>query len=403
MTGSGPEIVVRPGTGDLSIDGLDAAWSAARVSTSTPADAPLFINLDRVTFLHIEAMMMLLALLVDRTRRRFSTRLELPRKEGPLNALRAWDFARVTKESTGVDLDVFLTVGSRLRFQNREPIDSPFVSIIETPDGGVQMELPGSFFALKKVEMGQDAEVAAEVARLPYYDRHLVEILNDALKQDGRRIGSFLVREAIKNCVSHPQANVAYTTMQIRKNEVAIVVWDDGDSFSATFAQAHAKKAPLKSLAYGRAADVINTKFIDRDMTSKSKDIDHNSKTDDPHDDEEFIPFAFIMGTSSTPDIIYRRTDDERKDLEQYVPHDLIPYSGIGLHVIRKCVVDVFGGSIFYAAGGYRFDLRAKAKDEPGVYKGMLTLRRQGRSQVAGNLLVFRLPIPPKQTRKVTA
>ena len=83
--------------------------------------------------------------------------------------------------------------------------------------------------------------------------------------------------------------------------------------------------------------------------------------------------------------------DDPRRGL---LPPASLTHSGLGLHIIRKTVIDLFAGSIAYVSGSVRLSISSNNSMQ-GRYVANVTRRRVSDPILAGNLLVIRLRLPP--------
>lgn len=409
------------GSANLNISTLDSAWSSGRAKASVP---DLALDLSESRYFDVEGAMLLLSLIVARSKDNLATQIKLPTSKSVLDFLRSMGFAQAVEQATGgVGLDTFLETTSSEVFVNRAPVDSEMTPKARSAREGVQALLSPWYFPMLPIDMGLSPDAAASVAKSPWLSGHLTNLLGDILEKDGRRVGNYVVQEAVKNAVAHPFANYGFTAAQIRSRELVLSVWDDGVSFAESLGAAQQEGSSLRSPVFGTDRDSIGVRFIDYDGILRPRDMKFPGTH--PDSEEALLAFAWLLGATSTPSqlsVVPESTIDDLPPNVIDVPamfalpntstaekgeDGLLMYSGVGLALIRRCVIDLFGGTIQYASGGYRFQLRGDSEASSGGlpaqarrYKGTLTYRRENRAQVGGNLLVFRIPLKkPVATR----
>ena len=435
--------MVKPREGYLNISNLEEAWNAVFTS-ETPAGAPVLLDLSENTYLDQEVLLYLVAILTDRAPFHLETLIELPLRgrepveqappaddsdlepeisppdhatpasdepeaeEAPrdriVEFLHSWQLPRAVELATKRDFTDFLTETSRARLAAVTPQDSQYTKVMETRYNGRQSMLPETYFALTPIKLGAGPAAAAAIVTKDWLDAHIVSVLDRYLNGLGSRVGSYILHETIVNAARHPGATVAFTSAQVMykryehedaiPRELVLAVWDDGNSFADTLASGLGG-AGVRSPAYGAEEDEFTVQFADRDDEHESRPIHLVSGQETlPTGDPDLIVAAFMLGITAIPDD--RNRDEEAIAMLKALSEDLLPpglelFGGLGLHLVRRNVIDLFGGSIQYISGGYRLSLLGEG--QTGKYRGFLTKRELLGPQARGNLLVVRLPL----------
>jgi hypothetical protein len=364
-------------------------------------------------------------------------------RDRPVDFLYAWGLPRAVREVTGRNFEEYLTPRSRERFLAVDPNDIAYIKVMETPYDGRQSMLPETFFALTPIELKEGAAGAASIVTARWLDAHIVSVLDLYFKNLGSRIASYILHEGVLNAARHPGAKRAYTSAQVMykwypKNDVrggsidedlgvragvttqnpdarrnygkgvaiegvdsvgiprqlVVSIWDDGHSFVATLGSALEKFGGVVSRAWGAEEDEFDVFYVDRD-TGLNRRIDLVSKGEIAvSSPEERIVSAFMLGITSTPN--EGNSDRDRVERLRHHEPSILPqgvagHAGLGLHLIRRNVIDLLGGSIQYVSGGYRLFLHGAG--EFGSYKGFLSKRDALGPRAEGNLLVVRIPL----------
>jgi hypothetical protein len=182
--------------------------------------------------------------------------------------------------------------------------------------------------------------------------------------------------------------------------ELVISIWDDGQSFADTLLSAYERHGTVASPAFGLVEDVFEFDVIDRQDGSNNMSvvIESSSPIDQNAGYAETMLSAFFLGTSSTPSRIPVSTEQYAGVSDAWIPAAGRAYPGLGLHIIRKTVVDQFGGSLFYASGRYRLTIQPSDTGGGNRYVASMSCLRETDAQLAGNLLIIRIALPAKPT-----
>lgn len=446
-------ITVKPDPGYLDISKLEAAWNA-EFTNETPEDAPVLLDFSETTYIDQECLLYIVAVLSERAPWKFETLIELPLRgsepeepESPvvesgfepeddlpeqLNTeqptspaqnherdriaefLHAWQLPRAVKLATGRDISHFLTPASLKRVQAVTSENNSLVKVIDTPYNGREAMLPETYFAITPIRLDKGADEAATLITKEWIEAHIVSVLDLYLKDLGSRVGTYILHEAIVNAARHPEAKVAFTSAQVMykrydekeriPRELVVTIWDNGASFADTLGSGLGR-AGVRNAAFWKETDEFSVQFADRDDDRQSRRIELKSGQDAlPVEDPDLIVAAFMLGVTSLPE---RRNRDEeslaklRQLSGNVLPDGVETYGGLGLHLVRRNVIDLFGGSLQYISGGYRLFLRGDGA--VGKYRGFMTKREMLGPQARGNLLVARLPLVERPLLKVEA
>ena len=357
----------------------------------------------------------------------------------PVEFLLAWGLDRAVKTATGKDLEEFLTSDSRRRLEQVDRQDLYYMRVIDTPFEGKQSMLPETYFSLTPIAIKDGASKAASIVTKRFLEAHIVSVLDLYLKDLGSRVASYILHEGVLNAARHPSAKLAYSSAQVMykwfekeklrpgsfdrqlkvhadfatvlgtdrerallnspdwvgiPRQLVMSIWDNGKSFAETLAAALKTPDGIRSGAYGREADEFKVLYFDRDKGVGRDIYVVSDQVIDPLDEAEMIVWAFMQGITENP--LHPNLDKEKiEEIAELDPSiiskDVSAFSGLGLHLIRRNVIDLFGGSIQYISGGYRLTLVSDGAR--GKYKGFLTKRELLGPSAEGNLLVVRLPL----------
>ncbi len=399
--------VVQPGVGSGYVDiaRLDSAWNEV-IETRAQVQAEVLLDLSRATYVDQEVLLYLVALIDQRKRQRQPTSLALPSQDATVDFLRAWQLPEAIRAVTNRAFESFLDEHDRKIFSALQRVPSRYLQVVNVPGGGRETLLPASFFAITPVRLGDSAQAAASLVRDAWLDEHVKGVLENHLGTYADRIGPNVLHEAVLNAASHPGAEFAYTSSQLdshaspdgtkTRRELVLVIWDDGDSFVQTLLRAWRELGTVRSAAYGTVVDNFALSISDR-RTGELRHLRLSSGDElSAASPEELMLSAFFLGVTCQPQ--ESRTEDEAEESYSRIPEDWLPTpvrtaTGLGLHIMRKTVIDLFGGSIYYASGPFR--MRVAAGDAES-YQARLTRLRDTDPQLKGNLLVARLNLVAK-------
>jgi hypothetical protein len=143
----------------------------------------------------------------------------------------------------------------------------------------------------------------------------------------------------------------------------------------------------------------MNDHFLGKFTDAKGNEhpIDFHSNDEPAFSGEPYLIIAALfLGVTSMPrDPAYDDEDVHRQVEPEHLPPPAVGYGGIGLHLVRKTVVDGFGGSLHYATGSYR--LTVKRTGGAGPYETTLNELPPEEPRVKGNLLWVRVPVDPSE------
>jgi hypothetical protein len=380
---------------------FDEAWSRIGVSDSSAVE----IDLRDVGYMEHETLLFLVSVLSERVRLAHPTFVDLPNDARVLDYLRAWSFPDAVARATGRPFESFLTADSRIRYESVSGSPPRYVAMLAAPGGGREQLLPRSSFALTPISLAENPTDAATVVTSRWLDRHIVSVLDRYLGGFGKRIGTQVIREAVLNAANHPQATVAFTSAQVVKrpdrrklgvgnqDELEIAIWDDGKTYAETLASALQSERTVRSPAFGIVREKFDITVANQGVTSKIIKLtsDDRSTVANP---EHLMVSSFMLGVTSVPRP--RPDGGDRGDSYADLGEDILPtaarvHGGLGLYLIRKTVIDQFGGTIRYVSGNFR--LRMSLDDAPNHYTGVIQRLGSRACPFRGNLLIVSLPL----------
>ena len=396
--------------GHIDIMRLDGAWNGAADERKGQPSSVL-LDLSGASYLDQEVLPYLLGLLRHRIEQRQRTLLRLPKSQRLIDFLRAWHLPAAVEAVCNVEFESVLDPSSRSVFAIQKQRPPKYVVFATPGTGGLEELLPVTFFAMTPIVLS-DATQAASVVRDKWLDIHLLSVLDLHLGGTANRLATNVLYEGILNAAMHPKARTAWTSAQILakpkptstpigrgERELVLTIWDDGNSFAKTLAEARKGYGTIVSGARGLDDDEFEVVVSDR-RTGRTS-VQHLDKTfavDGLKRESLLTVAAFMLGVTSTPtrSAATMAKDDPRR---QFLPEASVAYSGLGLHIIRKTVVDLFAGNISYVSGSVRLSIESR-ESEQGRYVANVSRRRVSDPIVAGNLLVIRLRLPPLEVNK---
>ena len=401
-------VIVAPGVGkghDRSdIGAIDRSWQRAAPLVSS--QAPITIDLGPIRYMEHETLMFVAGTVRERALRGQETWIELPHNDRVISYLRAWNFPSLLSYAAHRPFISLLTERSRDRFEHSTNEPSKYLKVVDKPSGGRENLLPTTFFACTPVRLRDDPFSAASVVRSKWLDRHVVSILDRYLGNRGDNVATKVMHEAVLNAAGHPNAIVAFTSSQLdyrghnqdrsQDDPVAlqIAVWDDGDSFSRTLEMALERDLTIQSPAYGLVSERVNITLLHNGEDAGSTVL----TSDDREIARAPIPLmvaAFLLGVTSLAVKGRARPHlDEETDSassEDMLPLEARGHGGLGLALIRRTVIDTFGGELQYITGGYRIRIRGNIPFS--VYDCTVDDRGDLGPVLRGNLLLANIPL----------
>lgn len=391
--------------GHVDIMQLEGVWNSA-VDERRGQPPSALLDFSNASYLDQEVLPYLVGLLRHRVEQRQRTQLKLPGSQRLIDFLRAWHLPEAIETACNVEFESLLDPASRSEFaiQKRRP---PKYVVLATPGtGGLEELLPLSFFSLTPILLS-DSTQAASLVRDRWLDAHLLSVLDLHLGGRANRLATNVLYEGILNAAMHPKACTAWTSAQILakprptstpirrgERELVLTIWDDGNSFAETLSEAKKDFGTIVSGARGLDDDDFDVVVSDRRTGRSSRHhLDKEFAIDGLRRESLLTVAAFILGVTATPTRagVEMDADDPRRGL---LPPASLTHSGLGLHIIRKTVIDLFAGSIAYVSGSVRLSISSNNSMQ-GRYVANVTRRRVSDPILAGNLLVIRLRLPP--------
>lgn len=364
-------------------------------------DGLAMLDLRDVDYLSHDTLLYIVAAFHERARKGLDTRLTLPRRETAADFLRAWGLPAALEAATDDRFEFLLEEESRDRFAKLSPT-SRYERVIFRPGGGRETLLPKSFFAITPLSIPLQSVWAAvrtsprrtaALERDRWLEAHILSVLDLYLSDRGDEVASRVVYEAVLNAAHHPKASLGMVSSQLVRSRadgrfgepeaIEIAIWDNGDSFAKTLAARVTAGLPIQSEAFGKVDETFDVEVHGVGGQASSRLTLGSSHPLAVGSDAALTVAAFMLGVTSSPER-GKYVDDEMFQTQA-------DPAGSGLYYIRRTVVDKFGGTIRYLAGHSRMELRAGA--QRGRYLAVLRNSKQDFANVAGNLLIVRIPV----------
>lgn len=374
---------------------VDESWAAARTSGS------LHLDLTQCTYLSHSALLYIVAMARRRHLTGLQTRLALPRSWRVIDYLRAWRFPDAMELVCDAPFADLVDNDSRSRLAGMAPV-SRYESVIVTPEGGRESLLPVSFFAITPIRISSPVtpelfrtspERAATAERDKWLNIHIRSVLDRYLNDFGDTVGTRIVYEAVLNAASHPGAELGFASAQILKHRTGqskglpsaleVAIWDDGRTFVQTLGGQIERQLPITSEAYGKRDERFRVALSGPRGVLEPLELDSRKK-EIPTSPPALMISAFMLGVTSRP--------DRPPTIDEYGKLSEDP--GLGLYYVRRAAIDKFGGAIDYFAGQFHATIRASR--ERWHYEASVDYSPETRADIAGNLLIVRIPLDSK-------
>lgn len=336
--------------------------------------------------------MLLLAALVERSRRGLESRLSLPKSPVALAQLKMWRIDRALRDALNVPFEDLVDGETRERWA---------VAPTNLDKFGMHELLPedlccvtshfraseewGPTLATKKAKVWQ----ATYISRL--LDRHL--------NGRGRRVSTHLVHEGVMNAIRHPSARLfqmaACTEMEADGGRaLRVVMWDDGDSIISTLRRVMSNGAelvPRKSPLLRRDIDLQIRDFSTDDLLA-NETLSNQDPVSDKATNAELLIASMFPGVTSdlaaSSGMAHAEVIAEAKDYA-------LP--GMGLHVLVTTALDVFGGRVLIRCANIEMSLErgtpSKIAGDPPHIKAIARETDGTGGAIVGNLIAVSLPI----------
>lgn len=386
----------------VAIDNAYPQWGGV------PPGAHIILDLAKATYIPHATLMYLGALFRHRALRGQLTQLRLAQDPHLIAFLRSWKFPEFLSEVTGIPFPALLVPETRHYYATVEvkvPVDVEFTW--DPVRRKFTQLLPREHFALTPVDLRISPIRAAMSAHEHWREQNILHVLNRHLRNGGRRVATHVVLEAVLNAARHPGASMAYTSSRIfhkadrSPHELEWCVWDDGQPIASTLLHQTRRGLPIRSGAFG----VVQEEFLVqlRGSTDRGKEIRILGNTPEtPNDHRLMTVLAFLLGVTSTPGRSEEESsgarleklegDGERLQAEPYgLDAATSRKAGLGLYLIRRTVIDQFGGSIEYATSHYRYTITQGP--ESSQYFVSARLKSRAAWPLKGNLFTFHIPL----------
>lgn len=388
---------VTPGPrGRLSAAEIDAA--VAQLGDSV-TDRPLLLDLSTSAYLHQDTLLFLGGFFRARAETRLRTRLRLAQRVRLFDFLRSWHFFEFLCHVTNTSIDQILTLDT-MRFLSRQNDPPRYVRVVDDPLGGYENLLLREQFSITPIDLSVNPVRAATVLQDRWLEQHLVSILDtlltrDERRVDGQRVATHVVLELVLNAASHPGASMAFLSSQFDVSDpdqraLSLSVWDDGVSMAETLTQALGVGG-IKSAAFGAVDEEFLVEITNGPRSERVMRLT-SSQQDLPVDSETLNIVAFMLGVSSKPNSPRGRNSGLSPHVVQAsLSAAQVDAGGLGLYLVRRTAIDLFGGSVTYKTGHYRYSIRSGGRD--GSYAVSARVSHQETCKIAGNLIEVILPL----------
>lgn len=368
----------------------------------------VILDLSSATYLPHATLPYLGALFRERALRGQSTQLRLARDPRLFAFLRSWQFPEFLEQATRMPFRALLDEETRDYYATTK-IEVPLnVEFTWDPHKHEFTELlPRKHFAITRINLGISPIRAAMSAHDNWREQNLQHVLDRHLGGGGSRVATHVVLEAVLNAARHPGAAMAFTSSRIFHNpdrsphELELCVWDDGQAISSTLLNETRHGRKIRSEAFGAVSEefVVELRGTS-DRGRRVRILSDTSSTPTTH--RLMTALAFLLGVTSTPEQGEEDSSGARIGQLEGDPSCLqgLPYrlnntlgqkAGLGLYLIRKTVIDQFGGSIEYSTNHYRY--RITQGDGPSRYTIFARLKTRDSWPLKGNLFTFHIPL----------
>jgi hypothetical protein len=385
----------------------------------------LCLDFSESTFIEVATLQFVTAFIIERERRRLSTRIRLPAGEPGLRArhfLRRWNYDSALRLASGklfkdvVDArDHIYFAGSSTGGDPGDPYAGAFAKH-DTKNGEVVFNVEAyRFFGFRTwrlEEYGDKAVIfARERALWASVDQVVTETLRRRLRKPepiafGTSTGespdppqyllSRIVFEAMTNAVRHPRANLIQASSHLDGDQFfTLVYWDDGVGMHRTLGYALDQGYEIASMTDIRVSYLV----LPENEPGKPRTFKIVSSLDLPNkgaSDEDLLVACLFPGTScdvaGATYIANPTVGDHR-----------LARPGHGLYVLAQAAIDNFGGSLAFRTENLFMTVSALSEKEwrsyassdqpkPG-YRVTIKKRSDSVPCFLGNMITIRLPM----------
>lgn len=377
---------------------VDNCWADFKRAAGSEDDGIIF-DFGETKYLSHDSLLHIAGLLSFRHYRNLTTQFELPRTDRVWQYLRAWRFPQMVETITGREFPESLTSDSKTKYF-RDTSETPvYVRAIVLPGGGDAELLPQRHFTITPIRLDENPLRAATWIKDQWMEKHLLSVLDAYLENEGERVGSLVVLEAVLNAAMHPKAKSAYISSQIVMSldetvgdaqSMEISVWDDGVAIADTLRMRLQNGLQITSDAYGTVDETFQVRLVrsgrDEFLQTVGPDIDEL----DPH-----FPWltvaAFIVGVTASPERTLTEEQQARFDDIEKLFGSAPSHAGRGLHYIRRNVLNLWHGELRYSSGHYRLHMRAA--EQENTYSVTIQYRPGDAWPLRGNNLTMHIPL----------
>ncbi|MGA8430388.1 MAG: hypothetical protein WB729_11250 [Candidatus Sulfotelmatobacter sp.] len=180
--------------------------------TSGPDPASLLLDLSACQFIELVALLHLVALTADRTRRGFTTQFALPKSKDVRDFMRVWEFPNAIRDATGVPLSKLVMKEDLAYFGENSEFAALRYAQFYGYEGGLQRMLSTKFFAITSFLTALPSQPRFALSESSRWQETLVRsVLTRYLRGPDNYVASRIVFEAATNAVRHPGAGIIQT------------------------------------------------------------------------------------------------------------------------------------------------------------------------------------------------
>ena len=247
-------------------------------------------------------MVYLTARLAHRTSPNKTTLLRLPTSRRVREHIRNWHFPQALTGATGMTFRRLVDPRDHSYFGEREGDPA---SIIGSRSG----RLPPHYFPIRTFfalsgDFGYDLLIE-ETSR--WQSRYVLAVLNQHLRNHGRRVATHVIYEAIVNAIRHPKARILQTGSSFQASgssgHLTLVIWDDGESIIETLRAGALRQGSLMPHNDSKLhREFILRPVLQNGVEGEKQTVRSDSVTTADTDDHKMLLAAFFPGVTSRPD-----------------------------------------------------------------------------------------------------
>lgn len=347
--------------------------------------AMIVVDLRYLTYISLEALL-LLAALAERARRKDrGFQIRLPYNQKVCDFLAAWDFFGAVEEIYSTPYsDHFLEsrLGSLAR--SLDPAQNPYMDAIRDRYGVLQRLYSNRFFSIQSFRRQPNLFTPSLATHVTgRWREDMVEaILRRMLPEGSELFRSRIVYEAMMNAIRHPGADLIQTSSAFNsldhQTRLCVGFWDNGSAIPNTLRSALRCSREILGSGFGSVHCIYQV--TERGTGALSQIVPTTPPSAEDTDAALLLASTF-PGVTCDPAGITR-------------PPDTPTPPGMGLYFLVNAALSVFGGTVVLRSGRFQVQLTA-SKTLPSGYDesfdALLGANPMG-CWVPGNLVWVEIP-----------